>query len=103
MSKTNFTRKYKESNHLTPQDIVNQTQRCMAGSFLSKVNTRTNTVITNIVNNVRIIPGLTSVKPNVRKYISIKNTTNLKANSIIVLTIISPPTPNLLCSYLSLR
>lgn len=27
MSKTNFTRKYKKSNHLTPQDIVNQTQR----------------------------------------------------------------------------
>ena len=75
----------------------------MAGSFLSKENTQTNTVITNIANNVRIIPGLTSVKPNVRKYISIKNTTNLKANSIIVLTIISPPTPNLLCSYLSLR
>ena len=78
----------------------------MAGSFLSKANTRTNTVITNIANianSVRIIPGLTSVKPNVRKYISIKNTTNLKANSIIVLTIISPPTPNLLCSYLSLR
>ena len=62
----------------------------MAGSFLSKANTRTNTVITNIANNVRIIPRLTSVKPNVRKYVSIKNTTNLKANSIIVLTIISP-------------